>query len=194
MTERTVQHIIIAIVVLCAIVLLGWGGYLIWNSRPELAEFYQPEHGLVMRYPADWEVVDQKAPLLLINILSPKTDALDTYRESVNITIADLSRNPDMTLEKFTRITVQQVTGLLEGQIRVIQGASTRLAGRPAYRFVWSGKKTTGFENPLKYLHVWTLNGRYAYIVTYAGPEKDFATHLKAVEAMIRSIRFEKRP
>ena len=141
--------------------------------------------GIRMKYPASWKRVrDLNAPGLIVAFASPLQTAFDTYAENVNITFQDLSAKP-MTLAQLSQLTMRQLTGTFQNQVKVVESEPAELAGRPAYRFSYI---IVAPDPPRKFMHIWTIAGSKAYIFTYNGTVKDFDVFQGEVNAMIKSF------
>ena len=166
------------------------------------ATYTDPKIGIRVKFPAYWRVVDRPEGGAIVAFLTPKSSALDTFIENVNITIKDISSTP-MTPMEFSRETVKQLTGTFAGYISVLESQPISVAHRPGYRFLYMGDVAqqninaveaqygkVDVSNPLKYLHVWVLKDNRAYIITYVGLKSEFDKYLKEVNVLINSFQF----
>lgn len=157
-------------------------------------DYTNPRYHFSMQYPSSWTVIDQVTPPVMVQFASPKSSEVDDITENVNIVYFDLSRKRYKDLNSFSKTTVDQLVGTFGDQMTVQDSRSINFGGLPGYRLSYVGHPAPGDPNrgQLKYLHVWTVRGDYAYIFTYAGEKTEFNENLQYVEQMIASFQFDK--
>lgn len=145
-----------------------------------------PQYGVQIKYPTYFRVVPIDAPGGVIAFASPPRDTYDNFIENVNVTYYDLAKDP-MSFARLSETIIRQVTGTFQGYIKVTESKRFVLHGRPAYRFGYAGQGKD-LPDPLQYLHVWTVIGDKAFIITYVAKEREYKTYMDEVNAMIKSF------
>ena len=90
-------------------------------------------------------------------------------------------------MTKLSNKMIKQVTRTFKGYMEVLESKKTRVGGRLGYKFVYVGK-VEGVDDPNKFMHVWTIIGDRAYIITYAAKKSTFDKYLKRVNKIIDSF------
>lgn len=148
--------------------------------------FESPEYQLRIKYPAYWSMTESPEGGAVVVFVAPQQHQMDFFQENINVSIQPLRGSAD--LRRFTDMTVRQLTGTFKNYVEVVEGRDVRLAGRPAYRFAY---ETVGADSQkMKYLHVWTLRGPYAYIITYAARAHNFNDYKTELKKVLRSFEF----
>lgn len=158
-------------------------------------DYTSSQYHFSMKYPSSWTVIDQVPPPVMVQFSSPKSSEMDQVFENVNIVYFDLSRKRYKDLNSFSKTTMEQMVGAFGEFVTVQDNRPITFGGQPGYRFSYMARSEAGnLDNKpqLKYLHVWTIRGDYAYILTYAGEKKEFDENLNYVEEMIASFQFDK--
>lgn len=163
--------------------------YAILNVIPvhKYATFTHPPTGIQIKFPNNWGFDDPKQPGAIIVFTAPPEGPLDMFTENVVLTYWDL--NPDInTLTKLSQKMVHQVTRTFKGYMEVLESKRSRVGGQLGYKFVYVGK-VEGVDDPNKFMHVWTIIGNRAFILTYVAQESTFNKYLKFVNTMVDSLR-----
>ncbi|HSA30809.1 MAG TPA: hypothetical protein P5160_03310 [Candidatus Omnitrophota bacterium] len=198
MKERSSDYILTILIVFFALALFSFAGYLLLSSKTVYSDYYNDTFEFSMKYPQGWTMSESREiPAIVVMVATPLRDALDTFQENVSVTVTDLKRKPGVTLDQFTKITLEQTMGMFKDGIYVESSRMDRLGGKPGYRFIWGMRPPKGMEteagSTLKYFHIWAFYKDFAYMFTYAGQESQFDLYLPQVKAMVRSIKFGKR-
>ncbi|HQO59038.1 MAG TPA: hypothetical protein PLT76_10030 [Candidatus Omnitrophota bacterium] len=162
--------------------------YAILNVIPvyKYATFTHPPTGIRIKFPNNWGFDDPKQPGAIIVFTAPPEGPLDMFTENVVLTYWDL--NPDInTLPKLSSKMIHQVTRTFKGYMEVLESKKSRVGGRLGHKFVYVGK-VEGVDHPNKFMHVWTIIGNRAFIITYMAKESTFNKYLKFVNTMIDSL------
>lgn len=144
-------------------------------------------YGIQMNFPQYWSVQELPEKDALVIFMTPKSSEYDDFLENVSVTKNDLM-GKTVSLATFTNTAITQLTGTFEGYIKVLENTRFELAGHPGHRFSYVGRGKD-VENPLRYLHVWTIVGDRAYIITYAAREDQYDLYLNEVKTMIKSFK-----
>jgi hypothetical protein len=151
-------------------------------SSEEFASYSDSKYGFTLQYPKDWEK-QVGAMGSAVVILSPREGDSDKFRENVNVLVQTL---PDkMTLDQYTKLSLDQAPNLITGFDLLDQGA-TQLAGRPARRVHYRGEQGA-FR--LEWEQVWTVLGGQAFVLTYTAERDRYGTYLRTAEATFASFR-----
>ncbi len=194
MREKKSHNIFFGAIITVAVLVIVIGAMAIIQVTP-LSVYRDPQYHFSLKYPSYWTVVERpQNGAALVQFMLPPSSALDSFIENVSITTVDLSRNPEMTdLKRFTRSTTGQMTGVFGEYLNILETRDIRMGGQPAFRFVYvTHADTAATKGKMKYLHVWTLRGTQALIITYMGNQDDFDTNLPHVNRIIRTFTFSK--
>ncbi len=196
MKNRSTEKILTVLIVLFAAALFGFAGYLIFSQRTVYHNYYSDQFEFSMKYPEGWSLEEIDFPGIVVTVATPFRDSLDTFHENVAVTVTDLRRKPGITLDQFTKMTLEQTMGMFKEGIYVETSKPDRLGGLPGYRFVWGMRAPVGMEHlqgsTIKYFHVWAFYKHFAYMFTYAGQEDQFKVFFPQAKAMLRSVQFGK--
>ncbi|MEW5894827.1 MAG: PsbP-related protein [Candidatus Omnitrophota bacterium] len=157
-------------------------------------EYHDEQFKFTVKYPAYWPIVVRpQNGMALVQFSSPKSSEDDKVIENVNISIVDLALNPKMMdINYFSKITTQQMIGTFGEGLNVLETKSARWSGLPAFRFSYVTKEKTSITGSrMKYLHVWTIKGQYAFILTYIGEAEEFDENMKRANIIIKSFKFD---
>lgn len=182
--QRRQRQTIIAIITggigLALILAAGW-----FFLKPYLSLNYENgQYGFALKYPAAWSFAENQGGAAAI-FYSPKENALDIFRENVNIVIQDISQNP-MGLDKYTETAITQMQAVFGTNLEILDSSPTSIDNRPAHQFVFIGK---GPDGNLQYQCRWTLAGTTAYQITYTAIATGYQRHLAEAERILGSFR-----
>ena len=139
--------------------------------------------GLRLGYPAGW-IKSESTPGVLVAFGAPKEKANLKLVENVTVVVQDLT--PDVaTLEKYTAMYDAQRKK--DPSVVLVESKKTVLGGLPAQRIVCTAKQG-GMD--VKFMQVWTVRGKKAYLCTYGAAKENYATFLKEAEGILRSLEF----
>ncbi len=150
------------------------------------ATFTHPPTGIQIKFPNHWGFNDPKQPGAIIVFFAPPEGPLDTYTENIVLTYRELE-DEYRTLKKLSPKMVLQVTRTFKGYMKVLKKEPCWVGRRRGYRFVYVGV-VEGIDDPLKYMHVWTIVGNRVFIITYSARESTFDKYLKLVNKTISSF------
>jgi len=145
-------------------------------------EYLDPINNLQFLYPADW---DQQVTGESVNFLSKLVDGNDIFRDNVGIIVQDLSAQPgDFGMAQFEQISLDQLEANITGYSLISKKDAT-LDKLPARRLDYTG---TLEGNTLRYVQVWTIQDRKAYIITFVGNLEEFAEKEKQLNRILDSF------
>lgn len=149
--------------------------------------FQIPQYGIQIKYPTFWRRIDQPGhPEAIVVFIAPPQSPVDENFANISITYFDLAKDP-MTFSRFTQTSIKQLTVTFEGYVKVLESRPFTLNNRPAYRFMYIGQNEA-VSDPNQYLHVWTIIGTRAYILTYFNRSSKFKLHLNKFNTMVKSF------
>mgnify|MGYP001562363040 CR=1 FL=1 len=183
MQRRQRQTIIASVTAAIGLVLIlavGW-----FFVKPYWPLGYEnARYGFALKYPAAWSFGENQGGAAAI-FYSPKENALDTFRENVNIVVQDISQNP-MTLGKYTETAIGQMIAVFGINLEILVSTQISIDNRPAHQFIFIGK---GPDGSFQYQCRWTLAGTTAYQITYTAIASGYERHLAEAERVMNSFR-----
>jgi eukaryotic-like serine/threonine-protein kinase len=183
MERQTRKKILVWIAVSLGAVLVGASlAYLAYIGQ--FSRYLDRSYGFFIKYPRLWERIEHPQPGGAVIFVSPKETPVDSFRESVNISVTDVP--PDLTgLKEFSDKAILQMTKSFSN-IKMIESKEVMFGDRKGYKVLFSAEK----PDPINVLTVWTIRrGEKAYILTYMAASRHYKTYLNLVEFMIKSFR-----
>ena len=183
MEQAVKKKILIALAAMGGALLLGaalW--YLMFIGQFRL--FHDRTYGFDIKYPGSWEVVRAPKPGVAAAFVSPKENALDVFRENVNITVEDVPAEI-ATLQDFSDKIILQMTKVFKN-IKVRESRPFMFGERKGRRVVFTADK----PDAITILNVWTIKGAgKSYILTYMAMSRKYQKYLGLVEVMVQSFK-----
>lgn len=141
---------------------------------------YTDASGVTLLHPTTWTVQAGRLGPLVVSIDGHGLDAAG-YRRNINMLEQPLADG--LTPADYERATVKRIaqTG---GTIDDRRAAT--LSGAGGRQMIWHIDKAGTSQ---RFLTVWVVRGRVAFVVTYASDQRNFATPLVDVRRLISSIR-----
>lgn len=186
MQRRKRQTIIAAIsgvIGLLMILGVGW----IYFKQYRLLNYENSRYGFSLKYPVTWSFGENQGGAVAI-FYSPKENALDLFRENVNIVVQDLSRQEDMTLKKYTETAIKQMQVVFGTNLQILDSSPTMVSNGAGHQFAFIGK---GDQGEINYLCRWTIVGTTAYQITYTGKSLGYPKHLAQAQRIMKSFRID---
>ncbi len=183
MRHRQKQTIIASVTAAIGLGLILTAGWFFLKPYRSLG-YENGQYGFALQYPAAWSFAENQGGAAAI-FYSPKENALDIFKENVNIVVQDISRNP-MTLEKYTETAIAQMNAVFGINIEILVSTRISIDNRPAHQFIFIGK---GPDGNLQYQCRWTLVGTTAYQITYTALASGYQKHLAQAERVMNSFR-----
>jgi len=146
--------------------------------------YKNPDFGLQIKYPEYWKIREYPQGVEAVIFISPAENEDDQFFENVNITKKPVPANK-RRIKDFSEDAIQQLRGVFEDNIVILQSRGMNIAGRPGHILLFKGSG----PDPVKYMHAWFISGRTAFIITYTAMERDFDNYYQDALEMVKSIR-----
>ncbi len=185
MSRRQKQTRIAMIVALVGVVLI-LGVILLVGKDHIYKKYYNKAGGFSIKYPVTWALEENKGGAAVI-FFSPKENALDFFKENVNVVVQDISANP-LNLEAYTKLAIKQMRLVFESNFIIVESVPITIAGRAGHKLIFIGK---GPDTELKYMSAWVLDGLTAYQITYTAISSHYDEYAGKMKKMVRSFRIE---
>ena len=150
-------------------------------------------YGIRMQYPSSWHKEnvssgnDNSSMLVdVVRFISPTKNASDTFSESFDLNIDNISDMKPITLAKYANKSIED----LRKDFKIIElDRNARLSGNPAYKIVYTGLEE-GVD--LQAMLIFTIKGDKAYVISYNAEPTKFAYYLPTLQKMIDSVQITK--
>lgn len=150
-------------------------------QKNSYADFYDSYYKIRIKYPKSWTVKSDLAGTI-VTFLSPKENELDSFSENLNISVQDIE--PNMTLEKFSRIAAGQMEAVFERGLQVVKSEPFQFAGFTAYNYELHSTQ----EPMLDIRFVWFFKDSRAYVITYVTQSFQSKKYSGTFKEMMRSF------
>ena len=131
-----------------------------------------------MNYAADWQQKEQEGTI--VSFLSPKSSPSDSFQESINVVMNDLS-GQQLSLDDYTKVSLETLQGIFP-DMAVVESGSTTLDGNPTHKIVYTAK--AGGVN-LKVMQAWTIKDDISYVLSYSAEEASFPDYVGVMQTTI---------
>lgn len=139
--------------------------------------------GISIQFPSNWEksvnldnFVTFRAP--------PETDTR-IYPAALGLKIQELA-SKSVLLEEVTKLQISELKKS-NPNLEFSESTSTTLAGKPAYRVVFTATDNNQVER--KAMQIWTIIDNKAILITYKAQPDKYSTYLPTIERMIGSFQ-----
>ena len=159
-------------------------GFLTWAAifSSQFATFQEDQYHISIKYPKDWNAIKGYEGTV-VAFISPKEDSLDTFPESLNISVAVPSQ-ATQTLDQYTQLAIKQMNAVFQKDIALMESKPITYAGFPAYLYVIKASGPTGLI--LKF--IWFLKDGKAYTITCAAQVLRYEKYAAKFDEMLRSF------
>ena len=147
--------------------------------------YHNAIYRITIKYPKTWQVRENTDGAVVV-FISPKETPLDPYLENVSIVVQDLKGRRVMPLGEYTQEAIYQLTNTLKN-VQVVSSSDVLLSGRPAHKFEYVIKSSL----QIKVMHIWTLQGKAAYQITFGCDVDRCNDYMTTVNGMIDSFELE---
>ncbi|BAO76273.1 PsbP-related protein [Winogradskyella sp. PG-2] len=143
-----------------------------------------------INFPADWVYSDYKPkPTVAFMLYSPEASQKeDLYRESINLTIEELS-SADYTLDQYTELVLDQVKKKIPAA-KMITALPVSIGDIDAANIVWSADFGNG--TVLQFNQLFAIKDRIAYVLTFTSTEAEYNEYIEDVTKTLNSFKFTK--
>jgi hypothetical protein len=139
--------------------------------------------GISIQFPSNWEksvnldnFVTFRAP--------PETDTR-IYPAALGLKIQELASKSAL-LQEVTKVQISELRKS-NPNLAFSESTSTTLAGKPAYRVVFTATDNNQVER--KAMQIWTIIDNKAILITYKAQPDKYSTYLPTIERMIGSFQ-----
>lgn len=139
--------------------------------------------GISIQFPSNWEksvnldnFVTFRAP--------PETDTR-IYPAALGLKIQELA-SKSVLLQEVTKVQLSELRKS-NPNLDISESTSTTLAGKPAYRVVFTATDNNQVER--KAMQIWTIIDNKAILITYKAQPDKYSTYLPTIERMISSFQ-----
>ncbi len=151
-------------------------------------------YGIRMQYPSNWHKEenvssgsDNNSKLVdVVKFISPTKNASETFSESLDLKVDNISDIQPMTLDKYANNSIEDLRKDFD-IIKLDRNAS--LSHNPAYKLVYTGMEE-GVN--LQDMLILTIKGDNAYIISYNAEPTKFSYYLPTLQKMINSFQITK--
>ena len=157
-------------------------------NQPSFLQYLNFKQGIRISYPSGWTHREQIAPVGFAVIFnSPAEDLSDQFSENLNIFVEAMP--PAVTVDQYAQGCLQ---GMGQMPIQFIENTRATLAGRPAYRWVYTGAlQFPGITLSGKSMQYVTVANSKGYVVTYTAELKKFDKFLPLIQQMCDSLEIK---
>jgi eukaryotic-like serine/threonine-protein kinase len=161
--------------------------------------YENPAYGIQIQYPSTWIVYaddvfsdnddNNDASIDIVSFLGPVKSNKEAYAPSLYISIDNPPSPSDLNLnlnEYLTRITNDYEAGLKEFKVIESDTNSSILAGKPAYKLVFTDEED---EIYYKTMDIGTIIGDKVYSLSYVAQREQYSDYLPTVQKMINSLK-----
>jgi eukaryotic-like serine/threonine-protein kinase len=139
--------------------------------------------GISIQFPSNWE-----KSVNLDNFITfrapPETDTR-IYPAALGLKIQELA-SKSVLLQEVTKVQISELKKS-NPNLEFSESTSTTLAGKPAYRVVFTATDNNQVER--KAMQIWTIIDNKAILITYKAQPDKYSTYLPTIERMIGSFQ-----
>jgi hypothetical protein len=144
---------------------------------------YDITTGISIQFPSNWE-----KSVNLDNFITfrapPETDTR-IYPAAFGLKIQELA-SKSVLLQEITKVQISELKKS-NPKLEFSESTSTTLAGKPAYRVVFTATDNNQVER--KAMQIWTIIDNKAILITYKAQPDKYSTYLPTIERMIGSFK-----
>ena len=141
--------------------------------------------GISIQFPSSWE-----KSVNLDNFITfrapPETDTR-IYPAALGLKIQELA-SKNVLLQQVTKVQLSELRKS-NPNLEFSESTSTTLAGKPAYRVVFTATDNNQVER--KAMQIWTIIDNKAILITYKAQPDKYSTYLPTIERMISSFQLK---
>ena len=169
------------------------------SQRPRQVQQYSlyesPQHGFSIEYPSDWQVREGSAGVI-VTFTSPLESNFDPFTANVAIGIENIATGT--SLDNYSKSILELLQSQPPGQDFEIteNPVPTTLAGLPAQRIGFTvtapSERSLDSESTLEGVQVWTVEGNYGYVLSFASEQDKFSSYSPIMEHIIDSFQISR--
>ena len=152
-------------------------------SQEQFLTYEDITTGISIQFPSNWE-----KSVNLDNFITfrapPETDTR-IYPAALGLKIQELA-SKSVLLEEVTKFQISELKKS-NPNLEFSESTSTTLAGKPAYRVVFTATDNNQVER--KAMQIWTIIDNKAILITYKAQPDKYSTYLPTIEQMIGSFQ-----
>lgn len=152
-------------------------------SQEQFLTYEDITTGISIQFPSNWE-----KSVNLDNFITfrapPETDTR-IYPAALGLKIQELA-SKSVLLEEVTKLQISELKKS-NPNLEFSESTSTTLAGKPAYRVVFTATDNNQVER--KAMQIWTIIDNKAILITYKAQPDKYSTYLPTIERMIGSFQ-----
>lgn len=140
------------------------------------------KYNINMSYPKTWSFKDNINGTI-VAFLTPRESKTDDFQDNVNIVMQDISSQP-MDIDKYASLSIGQLKKVIT-DIKIISDKKSNLSGQKAHTVTFTGKQGV---STLKWIQVYMIKNKKAYVVTYTSKVDSFDLYIKDVNKMLGTV------
>jgi cytoskeletal protein RodZ len=157
------------------------------EADSSLQSYESPQFNMKLKYPGSWALQEGLMGTVAV-FLSPNENDTDTFQESVNIIVQDLStQTVDIDLAMYTEGSVEQIKQLIT-DASIITSEKATLSGKEAHKLVYTGKQG---EYDLKWMQIYSIKDKMAYVISFTAQADKYDSYVKQAEELVNSIEIK---
>jgi eukaryotic-like serine/threonine-protein kinase len=165
------------------------------DNNNSFRTYENPTSGIHIQYPSNWTIYvgdgfsddDDDATVDIVSFFGPVRSDTKAYAQSLSISIDNPPSDLNLNLsEYFSRLTNDYKARLEDFKVIESNTNSSILAGKPAYKLVYSDEED---EIHYKTLDIGTIIGDKVYSIRYIAKEEQYSEYLPTIQKMINSFK-----
>ena len=139
--------------------------------------------GISIQFPSNWEKSENLDNFITFRA-PPETDTR-IYPAALGLKIQELA-SKSVLLQEVTKVQLSELRKS-NPNLEISETTSTTLAGKPAFRVVFTATDNNQVER--KAMQIWTIIDNKAILITYKAQPDKYSTYLPTIERMIGSFQ-----
>jgi hypothetical protein len=139
--------------------------------------------GISIQFPSNWEKSENLDNFITFRA-PPETDTR-IYPAALGLKIQELA-SKSVLLQEVTKVQISELKKS-NPNLAFSESTSTTLAGKPAYKVVFTATDNNQVER--KAMQIWTIIDNKAILITYKAQPDKYSTYLPTIERMIGSFQ-----
>ena len=152
--------------------------------KGQFGEYKDTKNKFSMRAPAGWKIVKNPQPGAVVVFISPKENALDLIQENISVVIQPVPAGI-ASMPTYSDTIKKQLTAVFSTNIKIIEDKTVKVGYRTGHRLAYDALK----PDHVKFIHLWTIKGDKAYIVTFFGDMNVYKNYALTVDEVFNSFQ-----